>query len=240
MLLPVKRYAELFPDADSKAKAFDKLAEHYYFCNFGSITKADIDLLMFSEYLDRILEKSEEELSSYSDYTLSKLLGITQSRISSLKEKKQLKYPYENFVWEESLLRVCDNARYENGKIKIHIPDRNLYLEIKNAIESMGGYVDVQLNSTLLQISPEYFVNLLMMIQNESDRDKFRKNLRKKLKTKSDDVDFFDSKETATVLKENFIEFGVQTVLDVVSECLPGGKIAFKILDSVIKTAFKN
>lgn len=239
-MIPDKKYRELFPDAESKAKAFDKLAECYYFCNFGSMSKADLDLLMFSEYLDRILERSESNLNSYSDYTLSKQLGITQSRISSLKEKKQLKYPYEKFVWEESFLRVCDNARYENGRIKIHIPDRNLYLEIKNAVESMGGYVDVQLNSTLLQISPEYFVNLLMVIQNESDRDKFRKNLRKKLKTKSDDVDFFDSKETATVLKENFMEFGVQAVFDIVSECLPGGKIAFKILDSVIKTAFKN
>lgn len=233
-----EKYAELFPTVESKAKAFDKLAKCYYFCNFGSTSKADIDLLMFSEYLDRILEQTGDDLSTYSDYTLSKLLGITQSRISSLKEKKQLKYPYGKFEWQESLLKVSNNARYENGKIKIHISDRSLYLEIKNAIEEMGGFVEVQLNTSLLQISPEYFVNLLMVIQDEDDRDKFRKKLRKELKSKNDDVDFFDAKGTATLLKENFHELGTKAVLDIISACLPGGKIAAQILDAVIKAAF--
>ena len=77
-----------------------------------------------------------------------------------------------------------------------------------------------------------------MVIQNETDRDKFRKKLRKKFKTDSDDVDFFDAKETASVLKENIKKLGVQAVLGIVSECLTKGEIATKIIDSVIKTIF--
>lgn len=151
------RYEELFPSNDIKAEAFDKIAEKYYYANFGSTSKADLDVLLFSLYIERILKDSQGEFTSYSDYTLSKLLGITQSRISNLKVKKELQYPYPSFSWKEAFARIIDNYRYENGKIKLHIPDKNLYLELKNVIESAGGYVDVQLNSSLLQISPEYF-----------------------------------------------------------------------------------
>ena len=134
-----EQYQRLFPSEKEKANAFDQIAEQYYMCNFGSISKADFDVLMFSIYLDRILENSEADLNSYSDYKLSKLLGITQSRISSLKVKKELKYPYAGFDWKQSFLRLSENARYENGKIKINIPDKNLYIEIKNFIESDGN-----------------------------------------------------------------------------------------------------
>lgn len=91
-----EKYEELF-SLEDKAKAFDMLAQNYYFGNFGTMQKSDFDLLMFSIYLERILEKSEDEIETFSDYELSKLLGITQSRVSTLKVKKQLRYPYKKF-----------------------------------------------------------------------------------------------------------------------------------------------
>ena len=176
------KYQELFSDEKSKAKAFDLIAQNYYFGNFGTMQKSDFDVLMFSIYLERILEQSEEDMNAYSDYELSKLLGITQSRVSTLKVKKQLKYPYTGFDWKRSFQRVSKNARYENGKIKIHIPDKNLFLELQNAIEKEGGYVEIQLNSKLLQVSPEYFVDLMAAVSEEKDRKIIRKKLRDKLR----------------------------------------------------------
>ena len=132
-----KFYQDLF-DEKSKIEAFDKIAKNYYCCNFGSMQKSDLDVLMFSILIDRILEKTEEDFNTYSDYTLSKKLGITQQRISNLKIKKELKYPYEKFDWRKSFARLVKNARFEDEKIKIYIPDPNLFLEIKNSIESNG------------------------------------------------------------------------------------------------------
>lgn len=156
-----KQYNEYFPDEKTKAEAFDKIAERYYYANFGTMSKSDFETLLFSIYLERILEKHEENINMYSDYTLSKLLGVPQSRISSLKVRKELLYPYEKFDWKKSFERISDRAIYENGRIKLFIPDRNLYLELKNAIEMSGGFIEVQLTTNLLQVPLSYFLGNL-------------------------------------------------------------------------------
>lgn len=200
-----EKYQNLFPTDKEKADAFDQIAEQYYMCNFGSMSKADFDVLMFSIYLDRILEASEADINSYSDYRLSKLLGITQSRISSLKVKKELKYPYAGFDWKQSFLRLSTNARYENGKIKINIPDKNLYIEIKNFIESNGGFVETQLSPSLLQISPEYYLDLMYEMVNEEKKPEIRKSIANEMKKWKIDPSGFEDKHKSigTTLKES-------------------------------------
>lgn len=69
-------------------------------------------------------------------------------------------------------MRVVENAVYEDRKIKLFIPDENLFLEIKNAIEENNGFVDIQLNKKLLQVRIEYFLDLLISINGETDRKK--------------------------------------------------------------------
>lgn len=59
--------------------------------------KTYFETLLFSLYLDHILDISEDDMNTYSDYTLSKYLGITQSKVSNLKVKKELQYPYAKF-----------------------------------------------------------------------------------------------------------------------------------------------
>ena len=39
-----EQYQNLFPTDKEKAAAFDQIAEHYYMCNFGSMSKADFDI----------------------------------------------------------------------------------------------------------------------------------------------------------------------------------------------------
>ena len=200
-----EQYSHLFPTDHEKAAAFDQIAEQYYMCNFGSMSKADFDVLMFSIYLERILDKSEADMNSYSDYKLSKLLGITQSRISSLKVKKELKYPYAGFDWKQSFLRLSENARYENGKIKINIPDKNLYIEIKNFIESNGGFVETQLSPSLLQISPEFYLDLMFEMIDEEKKPGIKKAIANEMKKwKIDPSDFEEKRKSiGTTLKES-------------------------------------
>ncbi len=176
-----KKYKDLFDDVETKAAAFDKIAENYYFQNFGTMQKSDLDVLLFSIYIERILEKSEEDMNSYSDYTLSKLLGITQNRISTLKEKKELKYPKE-FDIKRAFERVLKNAVYENGKIRVYISDRTLFLELKNIVETNGGIVDLQLNSSILQMTSASFVMLLMGFSETEERKEIEAKLKNILK----------------------------------------------------------
>lgn len=178
------KYFEYFDSDEAKIKAFDMIAEKYYDRNFGSLSKADFDVLMFSIYIERILDKSEEDMSTYSDYELSKQLGITQSRVRALKEKKQLQYPCDKFNWKESFKRIYQYARYDGKMICINVSDKNLFIELKNFVEEQHGYVNMRINSSIFAISPDCFFELLLRVASDDEgrlieekmREEYNKN----------------------------------------------------------------
>ncbi|MCR5047218.1 MAG: hypothetical protein K6A42_11640 [Treponema sp.] len=221
-------YKDLF-DEKAKAAAFDKIASNYYECNFGTMPKTELELLMFSIYADQVLANDKSGLENYSDYRLSKALGITQQRISGLKIKKQLKYPVENFNWVSEFYKITGNARYEDGKIKIYIPDPNVYIELKNFIESKGGYVDISLNPKLLQIPPEYFLWLLLEICPEEKKDGLEKAIREQFRKSKVDVEDFAPMTFKKLLKEK----GPELLGDVAEASIP---VVGGLIGNVIKT----
>ena len=218
-----KLYEQYFPTAEEKAKAFDKIADRYYHANFGTMSKSDLETLLFSIYLEQILDKKESNIDAYSDYTLSKLLGVPQSKISTLKVKKQLSYPYGKFNWKESLKRISSNAVYEDGKIKLFIPDRNLYLEVKNAIETYGGFVEVQLTANLLQVKVNYFLDLMVAISEEADQNKIREELRAKIKEQNKDIALIEHESFGQLLKR----IAPEVIAELIGGCIPvfGGAV---------------
>lgn len=227
-----ERYDELFDDA-AKIAAFDKIAEKYYFVNFGATSKTDLDTLMFSLYIEQILDKDQTDISQYSDYTLSKLLGIPQSKVSNLKVKKELLYPYPDFNWREAFSRFADRAIYEQGRIKLCIPDKNVYLEVKNAIETMGGFVEVQLTSNLLQLRPEYFIDLMVEISDVADRKQLRKELKEGFRRANADINFVE-KDFAKSLKEQSPEI-ILPLINIAASILPApvGGVAKKVFETM-------
>ena len=210
------RYKQLFENAD-KAALFDKIAEQFYAGNFGRMTKSDFETLMFSIYIEQILKNGDKNFSAYSDYKLAKELGITQSKVSSLKVRKQLQYPYE-YDWRESLASVSNRARYESGKIKIQIPDINLYYDIKNAIEEKGGFIDVSLTRSLLVVSPEYFLDLLDAISDECDREQLRKCIRDEYRKHGQDKNYIEEEPIGKQLKK----FGADLAVSIISGFVGG------------------
>lgn len=217
-----KIYNQLFADPNDKAEAFDKLAEMYYYSNFGTASKTEIDTLMFSLYLEQILNISQGDFSAYSDYTLSKQLGITQSKVSNLKVKKELIYPYKNFNWKETLLAISKNVIIEDHRIKLYIPDRNVYLEIKNAVESNGGFIDVTLTGNLLVLRTAYFLDLLVAISENKDKKSIKKDLVAILK-KNADINIAETETIGKALLKQTPKF----LIDLLGECIPvfGGVI---------------
>lgn len=226
------RYEELFNSDEQKAKAFDKIAECYYLKNFGSVSKADIDLLMFSIYIEEILCKTEDDINTYSDYTLSKDLGIPQSRIRNLKERKELKYPYPEFDWRRSFERFSRNAIYEDGKIKLELRDKNLYNELKNCIENVGGFVDIQLNSTLLQVPLKCYVDFLCELEEEKNRKEIQNELKQILEKNK--IEYHNDK----TIKEQLIESGINItenlICDIIEE-IPFGNTVRSIVENTSK-----
>lgn len=212
-----EEYYKVLFDDKAKIDAFDKIAEAYYYANFGSESKSDLETLMFSIYIEQILKTNLDSMEKYSDYTLSKLLGITQSRISSLKERKQLQYPYEDFDWKKSFMRISKNAIFENGKIKMQIPDRNLYIEIQNAIETAGGFIEVQLNRKLLQVELTYFIDLMLALSDEADRKTIRQQLAAQAQGNIKHIDLPEYESFGKALKGRSPEI----ISDIISGCVP-------------------
>ena len=229
-----ENYNQLFSSVEDKANAFDKIAEKYYCMNFGSLSKGDLDVLMFSIYIEKILDRGPSDFSSYSDYNLSKQLGITQARVSNLKVKKELLYPYEAFNWRDSFLKVSDRAILENGKIKLFIPDKNLYLEVKNAIENLGGFVEIQLTPNLLQVDLAYFLDLILAIDDNNSRDSLRERIKEKIKKFSKDIEIVNRQPIGKML----IGKTPDLLIEIIGECIPmfGGvakSIAKQLLDAI-------
>ncbi len=191
---------QVFFTPEEKINFFDEIASHFYECNFGSISKADMELLMFHFYLDKLIlqNRNEDGTIDYrncSDYKISKTLGITQQRVRNLKVKKQLIYPTE-YKWEDALAGLTKNARYDKDtrKVTISIPDPNLYLEIQNYLEDCGAYVEKQLNSKLLVIRAEYYIDLVIRLEDEESREKVIREMRKFFR-ENDKEDVFDEKQ---------------------------------------------
>lgn len=227
-------YENVFSCEEDKAKAFDKIAEKYFNKNFGTLSKTDFEVLLFSIYLEKILDKDEENMQSYNDYSLSKALGITQTKVASLKVQKQLKYPYKKFNWKKSFVRICKNAKYYNGYIILNIPDKNLYLEVKNAIENCNGVVDVTLNPSLLKVQPQYFFDLILEVtENDEEKERIRDEIKRNMIDR--DLEYLEKKSFGENLKSCSVDAVCDIMADLAHAVGPAAGNLCKFICNLIK-----
>lgn len=219
----------------------DKISKHYFEQNFGSFSKSDMDLLMFHFYLDELIEQNSDKngvvnYSAISDFKIAKELGITPQRVRNLKIKTQLVYPNSKFEWKKSLENLLmDEKRIfiEGNYIKINIPDPNLYLEIQDNIEDFGGFIDIQLNSKLLSIRKECFIELIKIICDESEAKKLESKISEefdKLPSEIKQKDAYDKWEQISIIVKN----SVSSITDIVNMFTPGGAV-FSIINTIVK-----
>lgn len=162
----IKSWSDFFPSDEAKVEAFDRIAKSYFEHNFGRMKKEDVDLLMFDILCNAVRDyvKAGDDAqnlyassSPYSDYQLSHLLGITETRIRSLKEKDGLIYrplEAEDDGWREAL-RECIRGSYRTSEdqCEFSIPDRGVrnalehYLSVEN-----GGFLEYTLNAKVVSI----------------------------------------------------------------------------------------
>ncbi|MGX6961110.1 hypothetical protein [Vagococcus xieshaowenii] len=199
-----------FSDSE-KLKYFDEICEKYYQKNFGLTSKTEIDLLMFKFfYQNKIKKKAEGFFNADSDYLLSKELGITQTRVRNLKIKKELLYPEENKDWKKDFLDLIAFAQYDEQtkKMILNISDPNLQIEIENHIEQRGLYIEKQLNSKLLIIRVEYFIELVISLDSTVSQDE----LIETITTQIDELKSLDKKMMQQGFGKVVIERGVNVI----------------------------
>ena len=168
---------------EEKAACFDEICACFYDRNFGRLSKTDMDLMMFRFYLQKAVEVSRDEkqggLIDYakcSDFKIARELGITPARVRSLKTRVQLASDIE-YDWKEQFARLIKNADYDPRSlmVSLHVPDPRMFLEIQDLIEDRGGYVEKQLNGSLLRVKAPYFLEVLA--EAEADGGKTREEI---------------------------------------------------------------
>ena len=222
--------------SEEKIIVFDKIADLYFKKNFGSTSKADFETLLFSEYIEHRLRN---ELP-FDDYTLSKELGITQARVRALKERKELKYPYEGFDWKISFAKSVKNAKYDESDhyVKFIVEDVNVMNEVRHFIENKGWYDECSLNKKLLRLPLDCFVEIC--IEDKSVSSLFSpetKNKIEKIKGKNNSIKELLTDFSKEGLKSFLMSAGKETIA-LILDCIPFGgvaKVAFGFLREAIK-----
>lgn len=183
---------------DEKAALFDDIVEMYFMKNFGTVSKSDFETYLFSFYLEHLLDKD----IPFDDYTLGRDLGLTQSRIRALKERKELKYPRNGYRWQEEFLKYAKHARYDESTrlVKFLIPDVNVIKDVRNFFEFHYQYDEYQLNPKLFQCRPESFIEMGKMIAEEQE-EKFELTI-----ASPDELKKIISKGTTSIIEKNALK----------------------------------
>lgn len=118
-------------------------------------------------------------------------------------------------------------SKYANKKINVYIPDPNVYLEIKNIVETNGGIVDIKRNRSILQLSPADFIELVFVISNqdESEREKLKKRYIAQLKNANKEnqeiTEAIERKDFNAIINDYAKENTVELIFDILEEILP-------------------
>ncbi|WP_194170580.1 hypothetical protein [Campylobacter concisus] len=123
--------------------------EHYLSGSFGSMSKSETEILIF-----HLLSK-HFEISS--NYEISNLLKISETKVKNLTLNAHLRYPRQSGdeIVRETLVDIAKkfSAIYDeqNGEVKIHIQSSVQKREMINAINKLGSFADYGLNNEILK-----------------------------------------------------------------------------------------
>jgi len=149
----------------------EQFVERYLAQGFGSLPKSEIDLLVF-----HLLTKTHAYRGK-SNYEISSLLKIPESRVKTLRMNSALKY--EDINSKSVLSRIIQRfveseqfAEFEGGKVELSLEDPIEKRELENFLKVRGHHAEYTLNSEVLRISTVRLFELI--VENlEAPRDRF-------------------------------------------------------------------
>lgn len=138
-----------------EAKLFSK--------RFGSFSKSDYEVLMFTVYLDSLTNTAQVY-----DFEISKDLGITEQKVRNLRVKSQLMYPRE-INWVDQIRQAIEYGTYHDGMITITLEDPYVRNLIKYKVESKSVSVYLSLNNKQLILPLKNLLNIAACAEDNTD-----------------------------------------------------------------------
>ncbi len=230
-----------FTPAEKEA-AFDRIAERYFHHNFGSLPKANLDVLLFSIYYDHC----QAAHLSTRDYDLSKQLGISQARIRTLKMNRMLQDTTERKEnWKREFFACIASARYDKhtGMVKMLVPEVTVLSELRHFIELNHMYDEYQLNPRLFQCNVTDFVKLAALLEGETLSERPDDAALKKLMEFEKETESETEKSALESIMEGDWKAGLKklaasagkNLVAGVIELIPGGKVLKDVLGILAK-----
>lgn len=147
---------------EEKIAIFDKIEQHYFIRNFGSMTKTDFETLLFSEYIEhRTVTVSADKNPDYStnpgNATQDQvfLLSITEVNkyfsSNSARQCKPTDYAVANGAWEND----SGNCWWWLRSPGYYL-DLAAYVNIDGDVDEVGTYVNID----LIAVRPALWIDL--------------------------------------------------------------------------------
>ena len=131
----------------------------------GALPKPDLDSLIIYAFLQNTND-------SYSNFDLSQLFKIKESRIKSLRELGAVKYEHlgiidEKIIWVKVFKQILNSMleveSYDKSQLRFHLDDPAIYRYLQKEVISFGGHVNYNKSSEQVIISYSSFSKLIVL-----------------------------------------------------------------------------
>ena len=142
------------------------------FEQYGSMNKNDHEVALFHLLVNN---KYSEE----SDFNLSRILQIPESKVKRLRYEANLKYqksPEELKLAFYGLLKSKTYKKTADNKLQFSINDKMLRLYLKDKLDAVGSFADSSFNTSIMTISAADFIILIADFEDQKDLIKIVKN----------------------------------------------------------------
>ncbi len=190
---------------------FKKAIEAYIERGFGSMNKNDFEVFIFNYIVNKHVSYKNK-----SNFELSILLRIPESKVKRLKYEANLKYrDFENNVSDLNCLlnKILSNAKLKSkGKQQIQFVIEDIYLRnyLDDYLKKNGRFSDSSFNSEIVIINLEDLSFLMENILNK-DVSKLLKDAKKKTKIKLALIDLLQNIISKTT--NNLLDLSINGLL---------------------------
>lgn len=183
---------------------------------FGSMNKNDYEVALFNLML-------KNHFSDKSDFSISCLLKIPESKVKRLRYEASLKYPASDAANQEEAVKAYLNkcVYHINGsRIQFSIPDKFVRLYLYNKLAELNTFCDSSFNSNIVSITaPDLALLVNALYCNDVDVKAMLDKIEKSIKSHGEKIQKDKS------LTKSFVEAVVQDI---------GGNIAPRFTEFII------
>lgn len=195
---------------------------------FNSISKSDYDVAFFHVLM-------ENGYGEKSDFELSRLLMLTETKIKNLRYRCNLVYPMDE-NYERQLMDILQNAAYkrDGNRIQFCVKDKMLRSYANNLLTEDGNFADSSFNSDIISLTPMDMVDLMVKLYDgnkNNDYEQVRKLVRNSMDKSMKDFPMSKSeaikqgakdfvKDVVGRIAPRFSEFLVDSLLGQMERCI--------------------